>query len=74
MFRTSSELLMYVQFTSCVYGEPKRIASTFDDMMLSLLSSLADNLVKGLHKDKCKDCKSNLPYMTVNDSSLVFKC
>ena len=37
------------------------------------LSSLADNLAKGLHKDKCK-MYSVLEYMTVNDDPLVFKC
>lgn len=28
--------------------------------MSSSLSSLSDNLAKGLHKDKCKNCKSDL--------------
>ena len=42
--------------------------------MSSSLSSLADNLAKGHHKDKCKNCKSDLEYMTVNDGTLVFKC
>ena len=37
-------------------------------------SSLSDNLAKGLHKDKCKNCKSDLEYMAVNDGTLVFNC
>ena len=41
--------------------------------MGSSLSSLTDNLVEGLHKGKCKDCKSSLEYMTVKDSLLTFK-
>ena len=38
--------------------------------MASLLSSLADNLVEGLHKEKCKNCKSDLEYMAGNGGSL----
>ena len=40
--------------------------------MSSSPSSLSDNLAKGLHKDKCKNCKSELEYMAVNDGTLVF--
>ena len=40
--------------------------------MSSSPSSLSDNLAKGLHKDKCKNCKSDLEYMAVNDGTLVF--
>ena len=43
-------------------------------LMPSLLSSLAYNLAKGLHKDRCRNFKSDLECMTVNDVSLVFKC
>ena len=35
--------------------------------MSSLLSILADNLSKGLHSDKCTDCKSCLDYMIIKD-------
>ena len=38
------------------------------------LSSLVDNLFEGLHKDKCKDCKSCLDYMTTEDEQLIFRC
>ena len=37
----------------------------------STLSSLIDNLAEVLHKDQCKNCKSNLEYMTVKDSLIV---
>ena len=44
----------------------------------SSLSSLADNLSEGLHKDKCKNCKSDLEYVTASavakDTILIFKC
>ena len=42
--------------------------------MVSSLSSLPDNIKKGLDKGKCENCKSYLEYMTVNDGFLVFKC
>ena len=42
--------------------------------MISSLSSLTDNLAKGLYKGKCKDCKSSLEYLTAKDGLLVFKC
>ena len=41
--------------------------------MAICLSSLIDNLAKGLHKSKCKDCKSSLEYMKVNNGLLTFK-
>ena len=41
--------------------------------MSSSLSSLANNLAKGFHKNKCKDCKSYLKYMKVKDASSIFK-
>ena len=44
----------------------------------SSLSSLADNLSEGLHKDKYKNCKSDLEYVTASavakDTILIFKC
>ena len=45
-----------------------------DNVMASCLEHLTDNLAEGLHKDKCKDCKSNLEYMTANDGLLIFMC
>ena len=42
--------------------------------MASPLSILADNLVKKLHKGKCKKCKCHLEYVTINDRLLVFRC
>ena len=40
-------------------------------MSLSL-SSLVDNLSEKRHK--CKDCKSELDYMSVKDNQLIFQC
>ena len=42
--------------------------------MPSSLSSLTNNLAKGFHKNKCKNCKSYLEYMKVKDASPIFKC
>ena len=42
--------------------------------MSSSVSSLADNLSERLHKDKCKNCKSDLEYLTAKDKALPFKC
>ena len=36
-------------------------------------SSLANDLTKGFHIDKCKNCEPDLEYMTVNDGSFVYK-
>ena len=41
--------------------------------MPSSLSSLPDNLGKGLHKGKYKRCKSFLEYVKVKKGSLIFK-
>ena len=41
--------------------------------MPSSLSSLVNNLSKGLHNDKCKDCKSCLDYISTKDNQLIFK-
>ena len=38
------------------------------------LSSLVDNLSDGLHNNKCTDCNSNLDYMKVENSPLIFLC
>ena len=42
--------------------------------MSTSLSNLVNNLSKGLHSDKCTDCKSCLDYMTTKDEKLVFRC
>ena len=42
--------------------------------MASSFSSLTDNLVQGLHKAKCKDCKFSLEHVTAKDGPLIFKC
>ena len=42
--------------------------------MESSLSNPADNLMKGIHTIKCKDCNCLLEYETVNDSLINWKC
>ena len=42
--------------------------------MPSSLSSLADNLNKGLHNDKCNACKCCLKYVSTKDNQIIFKC
>ena len=42
--------------------------------MSTSLSTLIDNLSKGLHNDKCKDCMSYLDYITTKDEQLIFRC
>lgn len=42
--------------------------------MSSSLSTLADNHAEGLHKDKYKDYKSDLEYMTAKENTVTFKC
>ena len=37
-------------------------------------SSLVDNLSEKRHSGKCKDCKSELDYMTIKNNQLVFQC
>ena len=42
--------------------------------MSTSISSLVDNLSKGLHSDKCIDCESYLDYMSIKDDQLFFRC
>ena len=42
--------------------------------MPTSLSSHVDNLSEKLHSDKCKDCKSELDYMSVKYNQLIFQC
>ena len=42
--------------------------------MNTSLSSLVNNVCEKLHSDKCKDCKSELHYMSVKDNQLIFQC
>ena len=41
---------------------------------MSTSSNLVHNLYKKLHSNKCKDCKSELDYMSVKDNQLIFQC
>ena len=42
--------------------------------MATSLSKLVDNLMEGIHNDKCTKCKSNFCYMKVKDKKLIFRC
>ena len=42
--------------------------------MSTSLSSLGDNLSEKLHSDKCKDCKSQLDYMSIKNNQLISQC
>ena len=42
--------------------------------MSTSLSNLFSNLSKGIHNDRCIDCKSCLDYMTTKDEQLIFRC
>ena len=42
--------------------------------MLTSLSSLVDNLSEKLHSDKCRDCKSELNYMSFEYNQILFQC
>ena len=43
--------------------------------MSSSLSSIVDNLAEGLRNSKCKDCKSCLEYIKIDeDTHFIFKC
>ena len=39
--------------------------------MSTSLSSLGDNLSEKLHSGKCKDCKSQLDYMSIKNNQLI---
>ena len=41
--------------------------------MSTSLSSLVDNLSEKLYSDKCKDCKSELDYMSIKNNQLIFQ-
>ena len=41
--------------------------------MVSSLSNLVDNLAKGIHEIKCKDCNCFLEYENVNDNLTKYK-
>ena len=60
-----------------VNGKTIRYKIKFIDgarFMAGFLSSLVDALTKVLHKDKCKDCKSELKYVAAKRNILTFKC
>ena len=42
--------------------------------MSTSLSSLVDNLYEKLHNDKCRDCKSELNYISFKYNQLIFQC
>ena len=42
--------------------------------MSTSLSSLVDNLSEKIQSGKCKDCKSELDYMSVKNNHLIFQC
>ena len=42
--------------------------------MPSSLSKLVDNLSKGIHNNKCVDCKSCLDYFKTKNEKLILKC
>ena len=42
--------------------------------MATSLSKLVDNLMEGIHSDKCINCKSDISYMKVMDETLIFRC
>ena len=42
--------------------------------MSTSLSKLVDNLSKGLHNNRCVDCKSCLDYMKTKDEKLILRC
>ena len=41
------------------------------NIMSTSLSNLVDNLCEKLHSDKCKDCNSELHYISVKDVSVL---
>ena len=42
--------------------------------MSTSLSKLVNNLSDGLHKNKCRNCKSRLDYVKAEESRLIFRC
>ena len=42
--------------------------------MSTSLSRLVYNLSKGLHNNRCVDCKSCLDYMKTKNEKLIFRC
>ena len=42
--------------------------------MSSSLSKLVDNLSKGIHNNKCLDCKWCLDYIKIKNEKLLLKC
>ena len=42
--------------------------------MASSLSNLVNNLTKGIHKIKCKDCDCFLQYENVKDDLIKYRC
>ena len=42
--------------------------------MSTSLSSFSDNLPKKIHSDICKDCKTELDYMSIKNNQLIFQC
>ena len=43
-------------------------------MTASSLLNLADNLAKGIHKNKCKDCDCLLEYKSITNNLIKYKC
>ena len=42
--------------------------------MSTSLSSLVVKLSEKIHSDKCKDCKSQLDYISLKDNQLIIQC
>ena len=42
--------------------------------MSSSLSKLIDNLLEGIHNNKCVDCESCLDYLKSKNGKLILKC
>ena len=42
--------------------------------MTTSLSNIVDNLAKGIHKIKCKDCDYFLEYESVKGNLIKYKC
>ena len=42
--------------------------------MATSLSKLVDNLMEGIHNDKCINYRSDISYMKVVDETLIFRC